>query len=362
MALSLRRGPAAIDRGLHAVDGGEIHALARGHGLIVHQELHSDDYLDRDDVQWINFALQVPDDGTDALPLVRHIVLHDSKSSTYKLGLLRSICRIAASSAGLVSEHDDNHVSVPLGLVALTWLRLYKPLLEGDFPQTPANLSGGQGLGFAKSSLEQLRDFSNLDLRVGVQPGEGYARLLHRALRDAAETIRKMPATHMTFRDGSPVLPVKLLPRHRSTFSERLVVDSHYLRSFGEMLVPREFWRAFVRFAVWIEPALIEEWARLMRQYAESQDRTLSRDRLAEAMTWSDPSRDVGVARAQAGKVLGSGKLYCVWSGRALSAKSLHVDHCFPWSAWPCSDLWNLMPTNPTVNAHEKRAQIRAGT
>lgn len=26
------------------------------------------------------------------------------------------------------------------------------------------------------------------------------------------------------------------------------------------------------------------------------------------------------------------------------------IDHCFPWRAWPCDDLWNLLPTHRAVN------------
>ena len=72
----------------------------------------------------------------------------------------------------------------------------------------------------------------------------------------------------------------------------------------------------------------------------------------------ADPKRDVGLAKQRAGRLLGSKKLHCVWSGRLLSETSLNMDHCFAWSAWPCSDLWNLMPTNRTANMHEKKAQL----
>ena len=41
-----------------------------------------------------------PDDGTGALPLLRHIVFNDQKSSTYKLALLRTLVRIADSAGG----------------------------------------------------------------------------------------------------------------------------------------------------------------------------------------------------------------------------------------------------------------------
>jgi hypothetical protein len=41
-----------------------------------------------------------------------------------------------------------------------------------------------------------------------------------------------------------------------------------------------------------------------------------------------------------------------------LSAESLDVDHCFPWTAWPCDDLWNLLPAHRKVNQHQKRDKL----
>ena len=357
IVISLRIGPTDADREMYPVDGNEIPALARNHGTIVQRETSRSDLLGRESVHWTNYALRLPDDGTDALPLLRHVILNDSKSSTYKLGLLRSVCRIADGAAGLTRRLDDDWVSVPLGLVALTWLRLYKPLLDNDFPQSPQNLKGGLRLGFAGSAFEKLSAFSNLDLRVGMRVGESSVGPLHHALRDVAKTIQKMPAKHMTFPDGKPILPVRFTGSGLHA-PNTLVLDEGYLRSFGEMLVPWRIWQSLQRFTVWVEPALIEEWIRLMQQYGKHQDRILPKDRLAAAMTWADPTRDVGLARQRAGQLLGSRKLYCVWSGKVLSRNSLNMDHCFPWSAWPCSDLWNLMPTNHIVNMREKKAQL----
>ena len=357
IVIAVRTGPAEADREIYTVDGNEIPSLARNHGTILQRELDRSDLLGRQGVRWTNYALRLPDDGTDALPLLRHVILNDSKSSTYKLGLLRSVCRIADGAAGLTRRLDDDRVTVPLGLVALTWLRLYKPLLEKDFPQSPVNLNGGVRLGFAGPAFEKLRAFSILDLRVGMRVSGPSAGPLHHALRDAAQTIQRMPAKHMTFPDGRPILDVRPTGAGRHA-PHSLVLDEGYLRSFGEMLVPWKIWQALQRFTVWVEPALVEEWIRLMQQYGERQDRILPRDRLAAAMTWAYPTRDVGIARQRAGELLGSGKLHCIWSGKALSQKSLNIDHCFPWSAWPCSDLWNLMPTNPNVNIREKKAQL----
>ncbi len=360
IAISLRIGPEEPDRGMHSVDGAEIEALAKKHGTVVHRTVMAADQLGRDGVRWKNYALRFPDDGTGALPLLRHVILNDNKSSTYKLGLLRSICRIADGVAGIVRHTDDDQVSVPLGLVALIWLRLYKPLLKADLPQDPSNVREGVHLGFVRNAFRQLADLSHLDLRVGVRLGGDTSSALHRALRDAVRTISTMPARYMTFPDGKPMLPVRRGPQIRASAPE--VVTAAYLRSFGEMLVPWNIWQAVQRFAVWIEPALVEEWVRLMRRYAEGQGRILPRDSVAAAMIWSDPTRDVGVAKQRAGELLAAGNLYCVWSGKRLSSRSLDLDHCFPWSAWPCSDLWNLMPANRSLNQNEKRARLPASS
>jgi hypothetical protein len=38
--------------------------------------------------------------------------------------------------------------------------------------------------------------------------------------------------------------------------------------------------------------------------------------------------------------------------------ESLDVDHCFPWAAWPCDDLWNLLPAHRSVNQNQKRDRL----
>ena len=43
-----------------------------------------------------------------------------------------------------------------------------------------------------------------------------------------------------------------------------------------------------------------------------------------------------------------------------LSAANLDIDHCFPWTVWPCGDLWNLMPAHRTVNQRQKRDRLPA--
>jgi hypothetical protein len=110
------------------------------------------------------------------------------------------------------------------------------------------------------------------------------------------------------------------------------------------MRVPRHLWNALVRFNSWIEPAIIAEWTRYILGYAENKGRMLDETGIRAALRWSYPKRDVALARNCAIKLLNAGQLTCVWSGRPLRANTWDVDHCFPWSAWPCDHLWNLLP------------------
>lgn len=355
LAIALRDGPADQARGIHPVSLEEVERLARDHGAFVERHTEAKDHLGRPGIRWIQVAIRLPDDGTGALPLLRHVILNDDKSSTYKLALLRTLCRLADGAAGCARDHDDEFVAVPFGMVALTWIRLFKPLLSANLPQNPSNI-GLRRLGFVKDAYRQLADVSHLDLRVGVRFSGEPATALHQALKDAANNIAQMPAKYITYPNGGPVFPVRKSGTAPPPSS--ITLDQAYLFHFGEMLVPRHLWRALRRFGAWVEPALVSEWSRLIKSYASRQGVQVDDATIATSMTWDEPTRDVGLARERALAMLADGELRCVWSGRNLDRRSLDIDHCFPWTAWTCGDLWNLMPAHRAVNQHEKRARL----
>ncbi|MBU8546126.1 MULTISPECIES: methyltransferase domain-containing protein [Roseomonadaceae] len=360
LAMTLRDGPAEAERAMFPAPLAEVEALARDHGMTMVLTEPASDALGRPEISWTHVAFRLPDDGTGALPLLRHVILNDQKTSTYKLGLLRALSRIADGMAGLARHVDDDRVELPLGLVALTWLRLYLPLVAANLPQMPAN-RGADGLGFAGDGFRALLGgvIPRLDLRLGARFSGDAAQAVHAALRDAATTITRMPANYMTYPNGGAILPVtRASPRLRGT---EVALDASYLWDFGTMEVPRTMWSALGRFSAWIEPAVNAEWVRLMQGYAASQGRRLDEGAIASAMTWSDPTRDVALPRQIATRLLTSGRpVLCSWSGKLLNAERLDIDHCMPWSAWPCSDLWNLLPADRRVNQHLKRDRLPA--
>ena len=64
------------------------------------------------------------------------------------------------------------------------------------------------------------------------------------------------------------------------------------------------------------------------------------------------------IARELALELLKRNQLFCVWTGQKLKEESLEIDHCFPWSAWPCGDLWNLLPALRSVNQRQKTDRL----
>ena len=136
------RDPVDAERGMHEVSAEEIERLARQHGAFVELKCDGSDLLDRIGVGWKHLAVRVPDDGTGALPLIRHVILNDDTSrpptSSRCFGLFAE--SPTALPAGRKKGPDD-HVDLPLGLVALFWIRLFKPLLAPDrmLPQNPVN-------------------------------------------------------------------------------------------------------------------------------------------------------------------------------------------------------------------------------
>lgn len=360
LAMTLRSGPAPADRPMHQTSAAEVESLARAHGMEVLKIAAADDLQHRGEVSWTSVALRMPDDGTGALPLIRGIVLGDEKSSTYKLALLRAVARVAeqAPAAAVPSADEGDAVEIPLGLVALFWIRLYLPLVRMGLPQAPRNRGVG-GLGFAKAGFRHLvsSDIDPAELRVGAVFANERAEAVLAAVGEASATIAAMPANFTRF-PGSHQR-VFAVTRRRAGLGIGTGLDLARLGAWGSIVVPGHLWRALSRFGAWIEPMLVAEWARLSRGYAERMGVLVGPGAAEAALEWREPFRTTEIARLAAQRINRSGgDLACVWTGRPLSLARLDIDHCLPWSAWPCGDLWNLAPCDRRVNQHEKRDRL----
>lgn len=364
LLMTLREGASPPDRPMYGVSLGEVEGLARAHGVEVLRVIEKADAMARDDVRWTMVTLRMPDDGAGALPLLRGIILADDKSSTYKLGLLRAIARIAehAPAAARAAEDENDAIDVPLGLVALFWIRMYLPLVRMGIPQAPKN-RGADGLGFAKAGFRALLDeaIAPQELRVGSAFAADRAVMISRALGEAVSTIAAMPANFIRFPNSDQRVFTTFKVRSRTGSSE-LQIDLPTLAGWGQLRIPGAIWRTMARLGSWIEPVLVNEWARLMRGYAERMGVSIPAGQAEAALVWEEPLRDTALGRSAAQRIFAEGRdIYCAWSATKLRPSRLDIDHCMPWSAWPCVDLWNLLPSERRVNQHQKRERLPSG-
>ncbi len=350
LVITLRHGEFTDERTAFPVSIDEINRFAAQQGLV--SELNTEnehDALKRSNVSWQTVVCALPDDGSGAFPVLRHVTINDKKSSTYKLGLLRSLLRIAEAHPGSVIETGDTWVDLPLGLVAFYWLKLYRPLVD-DFNIKQSNQKN-KGLGFIKNDgWRALGSIKNTDLFISaIINDRDLAKSLTTTLKQIASTIKAMPATFMTY-PGTDV-PIFEVEVKRVSASSSLVLNFDYFRQFGVMRVPVSIWNTLSKFSVWIEPAIVNEWSYLQLDYAKTLQIPLTESVSLAALRWHEPEHNTQLARKRAVQLAQMEQLFCVWSGRRLlKSGPFAIDHTMPFARWPNNDLWNLVPANERLN------------
>jgi SAM-dependent methyltransferase len=354
LVISLRHEPdqeVRETRGFFEVSSNELRQLASRRALQLMLEARDEDKLGRQEVQWETLCFRLPDDGTGSLPLLRHVIVNDNKSASYKLGLLRTLVRIADGAPGLVLHRDDDWVELPFGAVGLYWLKLYLPLLKKGFPQ---HTNKKRGYGFAKQDFEALSSRSQFDLRVGGTLAGEDAAILIGALATACENIRVMPAHYLTYPGTrEPVFPCERKTVRRAT--KPIQLNREFLAQFGSFRVPAHLWQSMSQFGSWLEPVVMNEWVGLMRTWDLARDGS-ARDLGAylNGLQWQQERRDTTFVRKRFHEITSEGtRLECTWSAVRLKQANFAIDHCFPWSRWFNNDLWNLMPATERANSNK---------
>lgn len=356
LVISLRHGPSYDERLMHSVDASELAQLASQFGLTytLLTESTESDLQKREDVDWQTVLLSLPDDGSGAFPLLRNIVINDKKSSTYKLALLRCLLRIAEGHPGAVLEQTDESVVLPIGLVALYWMKLYKPLLDKFEMQQSSNSRASLGFIQAQGWTALKGIVDNKDLYLGaIYTKPETALALYQTLKHISSLIRDMPANYIT-KPGSKDALFEVQLARTSKSNNGLVLDHQFLSSFGKISVPRHIWDSFTRFSVWIEPALLNEWIAVMAGYENNRAKGFGTADYLEALRWDSPDRSTTRVRKRIDELMLSSDVVCCWTGKLLKPqKDYAVDHAFPFARWPNNDLWNLLPSNNNVNAQK---------
>jgi len=289
--------------------------------------------------------LQLPDDGSGSLARIRHIAVNDSKSSTYKLALLRTLVRIADAHPGAFNERTDGQVAISLGLVAYYWIRLFKRLLDADLQQ---NTDTNKGLGFVTDSgWNKLKHLKADDLAIGALFKDEEATAIQTLFLDTIATIQAGPVSFI-YQGGKEnrLFSIQKCRRRKESF---VLLDKSFFNSFGHFILGDELWHCLRVYGCWIEPLLIQQWIGEMQKYKRNRDANISLERYHQALTWLQRDRDTRLVRQRIADLRRHGFLVeSVWSDN--KAGTLDVDHCLPFAYWPNNDLWNLLPATPKEN------------
>jgi len=342
LVITLRSELPEDERTAYETSTAELRDLSHSFALEFLGDTQSGDHLGRD-LHWTSVVFRLPDDGTGALPLVWHILINDDTSATYKPALLRSVLRVADNARGTVLEENRDHVEIPLGLVALYWLRMYRWLiLDRGYHQMPP---GNGSPAFNNDHFQFLRRLSESDFRLGRRFTGPEARNLIETFRAIRGTIREGPAHFITYPGTSDQVF-----EYESGFirsSDEVVLDLDFLKTVGTLHMPRHVWDALARHASRIEPSILSRWVELLENY----DGTASSGAYRDALSWPNIEHSTREVRKLATQLRDSGEdLYCAWSGDRLS-DGYEIDHCFPFRHWPNNHLWNLLPTTSRLNA-----------
>ncbi len=348
LIISLRHGEDEAGR-FHPVTSDELISYAQDRALVTQRVRRREPDVLRDGIEWDCLVFTLPDDGTGSLSLLRHIIINDNKSASYKLGLLRVLIRIAEGAPGMAIRRTEDWVEIPFGLVGLYWLKIYMPLvLQHNLIQTPsANHYNKTGYGWAtKPHFYNLHHLSPFDLRIGASFGSDTARLLVGAIRDACVNIKDMPANYITWPgQNRQVFNCETYNLRYNNKPWQITRES--LQAFGTFKIPAALWQSFSQYACWLEPAILNEWVRLMQTWSLRYDTSIY-DR---ALRWDEGIRDTTKIRERIKSLNQQGQpLSCVWTHKNLRMERYDVDHCFPWARWLNNDLWNLMPTTTAAN------------
>lgn len=353
LIISLRHGEFDDQRQGYPVSVQELVQLAKNSALQVRHIDESKDQLNRSEVWWQTVVMTLPDDGSGDLNKVRHIIVNDNKSATYKLALLRTLLRIADAHSGAVIDRSDGKILLPVGLVALYWVRQFKRLIDIDIEGSgiQQNSNTTKGLGFVKEDgWNQLKHLSADDLAIGAMFLGEEAKALQKLFSHTISTIKAGPVTFIYQGAKDNKLFDILPPAQRRKSLSSLVIDSDFLASFGYFTLDESLWECFRIYHSWIEPLVVNQWVMEMQRFETNRERNISLQTYHDCLVWIDHNHDTRDVRKRVEQLRKEqAEIVSVWSGTVLK-QDYHVDHCLPFTYWPNNDKWNLLPTTTNEN------------
>jgi hypothetical protein len=289
----------------------------------------------------------------DIFRQINIILERESKTATYKFALLRCTIEVIQEKSPFILVNNDE-VKIPLYLLIGKWILAYYPIFESGYQYSQINGESVR-LAFQKEMSKVLEYYKchggisvlNRDLKTGFP--DDIVLDSYFLIKQLRNVITKNPMRYI----GS-----KLFGKHYSLFTlnddnKRFADLSNPIRDLGTFSIPKDYYDVFYLLGSFItgQDSILSKWAEFStRSSNDSINKNIFVEKLLEMPV---VKRDQATVSKYFSDLLKDGKkVYCVWTGREILSK-LHAEHIFPFSLWKNNDLWNLLPSLPSVNSNK---------
>lgn len=289
----------------------------------------------------------------EEITALNRIIERESKSSTYKFALLRSVIDASVTYRPQFVRRGDR-IQAPVGVLVEYWIYYYYPLFdEKTIPQIAGE---SKNLAF-ENELKELIEY----YRIKGGFSAFYMDFQRFAFDEKAEMIlvnlgKKLAATITS-------MPMKYFGNsvYNSHYSYFKLEKSVRVRKFnskldlilrlGSFSISTDFFEILSVIGSILNgsESIINRWADYSYKASKAD---ISKELILQKLTVVPTnSRAISISEAFFKERKNSGKLYCIWSGKRLD--EYHLDHLFPYSIMRNNDLWNVMPASPALNSNK---------
>lgn len=292
---------------------------------------------------------------------ISKIIERDSKVTTYKFALLRGVIDIIQENSPFITISEER-AHIPTGLLIEKWILYYYPISESKthIPQ----ISGDVNLAFSNhlnKIISKYKHIGGFSVFYNDLKNKGIPESIKHDFVDFAkklrDTITKMPMKYIGRSISNEYYSIFQYKSKTPRAIGSANIDIEFLiKNFGSFSIPKDYFDAFNVIGSFIsgQDSILFKWAEFS---VNASGKRLSLENIVNDVLRSPiTERDVSESKSFYKSILDKvGKVHCVWTGKKIS--KYDVDHMIPFSVWKNNDLWNLLPSQATVN-NQKRDKI----
>jgi hypothetical protein len=303
----------------------------------------------------------------DNLKVINQIIERDSKDTTYKFALLRSVIDAVQLNSNLKSV-KDNRVYLPLGLLIDRWLLYFYPIIQSDIFIPQKN-------GEREDSLKQIAFRKKFKVITDYYKTRGGFSFFYNdfkrgnfhdeikndfrsLLKSIGETITIQPMKYLGtsyYRNHFSVFQYE-----KGSFRSNDLSLNGVIKSYGTFSLPMEFYEVFEYMGSFITGtnSILVQWAEWTARMGNGIiDKNFMIQKLLD---FPVEEREVLIVKNYFDTLRKNNDgINCVWTDE-LIRDEVDIDHLLPFSVWKNNDLWNLLPVKRRIN-HNKRDKIPSG-